>query len=240
MTPFIPDRVGGLSRRPYKLAQEIEAECEHCLRRYWDLGPAEPLPVPVSTADLVCLIEASAERLDLYADMAADVEGLTVIARDRRPFVRINRLLSATPSRTNRLRSTLAHEWYHLVFHAPLYQEAWKQLDLFSATGELMHCTRSSILGGTPGDWREWQAAYGAGALLMPASALQRLSRELARRHGPPPYPLGSRDGNAVILRVASDFAVSQDAARVRLTPKGLLASPSDPRQPRLLPPEEA
>jgi Zn-dependent peptidase ImmA (M78 family) len=172
--------------------------------------------------------------------MAANVEGLTEIARDRRPFVRINRLLSAAPSRTNRLRSTLAHEWYHLVFHAPLYHEAWKQLDLFSTPGELMHCTRASILGGTPGDWREWQAAYGAGALLMPASALRRLSRELVRRYGTPPYPIGSRDGGAVILRVASDFAVSQDAARVRLTQKGILTSSPDPQQPRLLPPEEA
>jgi Zn-dependent peptidase ImmA (M78 family) len=228
MARFIPDRVGGLSWRPYKIEHEIEAECEHLLRSYLNLDPSESLPLPLSTDDLTGLIEAAAERLDLYAEMAADVEGLTEIARDRRPFVHINRLLSAASYRTNRLRSTLAHECYHLYFHAPLYQEEWKQLDLFSARGELMQCTRSTILAGTPSDWREWQAAYGAGALLMPASALQHLTRELTQLYGTPPYLVGSQKGVAVILRVASDFAVSQDAARVRLLQKGLLTSSSD------------
>jgi hypothetical protein len=152
MARFIPDRVGGLSWRPYKTEGEIEAECEHLLRTHLHVDPQESLPIPMSTDNLTCLIEAAAERLDLYAEMAADVEGLTEIARDRRPFVRINRLLSAASYRANRLRSTLAHECYHLYFHAPLYHEEWKQLELFSSRGELMRCTRSGILAGTPDD----------------------------------------------------------------------------------------
>jgi hypothetical protein len=43
-----------------------------------------------------------------------------------------------------------------------------------------------------------------------------------------------------VILRIASDFAVSRDAARVRMIQKGLLTSSSDPQQPFLLSAEEA
>ena len=240
MTRFTRDHVGGLSWRPYKTEHEIEEECERLLRHYFDLERSAMLPCPLSTDDLTCLIEAAAERLDLYADLAADVEGLTEISRHRRPFVRINRLLSAAPYRHNRLRSTLAHEWYHLYFHAPLYQEEWKQLDLFSAREEVVHCTRASILATAPSDWREWQAAYGAGALLMPASMLEHLARDLVRCYGTPPYQVGSQSGLAVIRRVASDFAVSQDAARVRLMQQGLLTSSSDHQQPRLWTPEEA
>jgi Zn-dependent peptidase ImmA (M78 family) len=235
MTRFIRDRVGGLSWRPYKTEHEIEAECERLLRHYFDLERSAMLPVPLSTDDLTCLIEAAAERLDLYADLAADVEGLTEISRNHRPFVRINRLLSAASYRHNRLRSTLAHECYHLYFHAPLYQEARQQLELFTSCGELIQCARSTVLAGAPGDWREWQAAYGAGALLMPASRLEPLAHDLVRCYGTPPYQLGSQSGLEVIRRVASDFAVSQDAARVRLMQQGLLTSSSDHQQPRLL-----
>lgn len=57
-----------------------------------------------------------------YADLPPEVEGHTEVSADDRPLVRINRSLSAASHRMNRLRSTLAHELYHLVFHAPFYQ----------------------------------------------------------------------------------------------------------------------
>jgi Zn-dependent peptidase ImmA (M78 family) len=187
------------------------------------------------------MIEAYAERLDLYADMEANVEGATDIFADGRHLVRINRRLSTASHLINRLRNTLAHEFYHLFFHAPLYQEKWKQMDLFCNAGERIACTREAILlKGKKVDWREWQAAYGAGALLMPATALQRLARDLASTYRPPPYMVGSQEGASVISRVASRFAVSREAAKVRLLQKGLLASSSDHQQLFLFANQEA
>jgi hypothetical protein len=126
MASLVPDRTGGLLYRPYKLEEEIDWECEAFIRHFLQLPAEASLPVPLSTDLLTNAIEAHAKRLDLYADMEADLEGLTEISANSAPFVRINRLLSTAHRSQNRLRSTLAHEFYHLYFHAPLYRERLK------------------------------------------------------------------------------------------------------------------
>ena len=65
MARFIPDPIGGLSLRPYKTEKEIDEECEKVLRCYMELHPNAPMPVPIPTDLLTCLIEEYAERLDL-------------------------------------------------------------------------------------------------------------------------------------------------------------------------------
>jgi hypothetical protein len=240
MTRFIPDRVGGLAWRPYKTEAEIDEECEAVLRSYCGLAAEEAFLLPLSTDVLTNLIEAHAERLDLYADLVAELEGLTEISAGLRPFVRIHRDLSTTPARINRLRSTLAHEFYHLYFHAPLYEEAWKQLELFHESGEKIQCTRAAILGGTQGDWREWQAAYGAGALLMPRSALRAVIRQYSDAYRLVPYVASSQAARTLVSRVALCFQVSQDAAIVRLSQQGYLQSTAASPQLPLLAGEES
>jgi hypothetical protein len=240
MTRFIPDRVGGLAWRPYKTEAEIDEECEAVLRSYCGLAAGEAFLLPLSTDVLTNLIEAHAERLDLYADLVAGLEGLTEISAGRRPFVRIHRDLSTTPARMNRLRSTLAHEFYHLYFHAPLYEEAWKQLELFHDTGEKIQCTRAAILGGTQGDWREWQAAYGSGALLSPSSVLGEIVREHTQLYGHPPYVVQGSAATTLLTRVAAYFEISEQAAMVRLSQKKLLTTLSGYRQSILFPGEKA
>jgi hypothetical protein len=114
MARFIPDPISGLPWRPYKSEDEIDGECESCLRQWFNLSPESPIPLPITTDLLTVMIEEHAEQLDLYANMATEVQGLTTISAAKRPFVRINRQLSTASHRTNRLRSTLAHEFYHL------------------------------------------------------------------------------------------------------------------------------
>jgi hypothetical protein len=231
MAQIVPDRVGDLLWRPYKSGEEIDYECEKVVRSYLSLSPAEPLPLLLSTDLLTGMIEAHAERLDLFADLEENVEGATDIPADGPPSVRINRRLSAASHLTNRLRNTLAHEFYHLFFHVSLYQEKWKQMELFCDAGERISCTRETILKGKRVDWREWQAAYGAGALLMPATVLRQLVCDFVRIYRPPPYMVGSRESASVVTFVASRFDVSRDAARVRLLQKGLLTSSLDQEQ---------
>ena len=66
----------------------------------------------------------------------------------------------------------------------------------------------------------EWQAGYASGALLVPRSALLRLI-------GPvPAVPLQpeSRPAAGLVETVRRAFAVSGDAARVRIAQLGFLA----------------
>ena len=122
MPRWIPDPLGGLPWRPYKRDYELDIECERALREFLALPVVVSTPLPVSTDVLTTLIEADAERLDLFADLPPEVEGCTDIPAQGRPWVRIHRLLSTEPQCVHRLRYTLAHEWYHVRFHAPLYQ----------------------------------------------------------------------------------------------------------------------
>ena len=189
------------------------------------------MPLPLTTDLLTVMLEEYAERLDLYADMDANVEGLTTISATTRPFVRINRYLSMVPARTNRFRSTLAHELYHLVYHAPYYQEKSRQGDLFNKAAAEIVCLRGTILGAKKVDWREWQAAYGAGALLMPRIALQQVIREQSDIYELPPYMEESQAADAVIVLIATCFEVSREAAAVRLWQKGFLRAAADGHQ---------
>jgi Zn-dependent peptidase ImmA (M78 family) len=239
MTWLVPDRTSGLLYRPYKREEEIDRECEAFLRNFLQLPTEVSLPVPLSTDLLTNAIEAYAERLDLYADMETEIEGLTEISTHSAPFVSINRLLSTAYRSQNRLRSTLAHEFYHLYFHAPLYRERLKQLDLFAGPPQNITCRRETILQGKSVDWREWQAAYGAGALLMPISALREVLHEQCETYGPPPYVANSGMASSAVALVASRFAVSQEAATVRLWQKGFLRRLADGRQLDLLGGEE-
>jgi hypothetical protein len=192
------------------------------------------LTVPLPTDLLTNMIEEYTERLDLYADLPPEVEGHTEVSAQARPWVRINRSLSAASHRTNRLRSTLAHELYHTVFHAPFYQEKFKQGDLFAKAAEHIVCTRDTILASQKTarvDWREWQAAYGAGALLIPITMLRQVVHEHSAMHGLPPYPEGSGNAQALVATVASLCEVSQESVVVRLKQKRVIAASLDKQQ---------
>jgi hypothetical protein len=234
MARFYADPLSGLPWRPYKSEEEIDNECEAFVRHFLALSLNASLAVPLPTDLLTNMIEEYAERLDLYADLPPKVEGRTTVSGDDRPWVRINRSLSAASHRVNRLRSTLAHEWYHLMFHAPFYQEKFKQLDLFAKAVEHIVCTRDTILASQKParvDWREWQAAYGAGALLIPITMLRQVVHEHSTMHGLPPYLEGSRHAQALVATVASLCEVSQESVIVRLKQKGVITASLDKQQ---------
>jgi hypothetical protein len=49
MARFIPNPISGLSWRPYKTEDEIDGECESCLRQWLVLSPEHPIPLPITT-----------------------------------------------------------------------------------------------------------------------------------------------------------------------------------------------
>ena len=117
---------------------------------------------------MIKLIERDAKELNVYADLAEGIHGVTYFDPPRKPKVRIARELFTESWRVHRLRFTLAHEYAHVRIHAPLYNSAG------IAKSEDHKCKDQEI---EPSDhkvdWMEWQAGYAAGALLMPVSRLK-------------------------------------------------------------------
>lgn len=225
---YVRDLTGRFKDRPHYERGELDVECEKLLTDFLRRVGGR-IEFPVDTDTLTKLVESYAADLDLYADLSgegSDVEGVTDFVIGQRPRVRISRELSQDPRRENRLRTTLTHELGHVHFHDHLFQLKESTPTLFPMSdGPSSHrCMRETVLHAGPTDWMEWQAGYVSGAMLMPLTTLKRevsefrskqtILSEIAPR---------SQPGRALIARVASRFATSHDAARVRLLQLGYL-----------------
>jgi Zn-dependent peptidase ImmA (M78 family) len=215
-------RDGRFRQRPFYTDGELETECEsigaqllktrHGVVRY-----------PLSTDDLTVLIEAEADELDLYADLRSDdgvVEGVTEFRAGRKPRVLINKRLSESNRFINRLRTTLAHEWGHVHFHSLLHNGAQSPNSLLfegmAPQAANPVCKRVESVPAVS-DWMEWQAWYAAGAVLMPKNAVNSLVGDVQAAKKDAPQQL--------VTRISTQFQVSRDAARVRLTRLGFFDS---------------
>ncbi|WP_240230037.1 ImmA/IrrE family metallo-endopeptidase [Devosia lacusdianchii] len=226
MVRWCPDDKGRFHKRPFYKAEELDAECEKLLADFRRETGRKP-DVAIDTDDLTVMIERHVGDLDVYADLSEDgpeVEGVTLFAAQRKPDVAIAERLTSDDRRSNRFRTTLAHELGHVVLHDPLYQEKLATGDLFAAvTEERLICKRDTMVDAPMTDWMEWQACYFSGALLMPRRAMI----DLAKEHGDgiTGAPRLGTDKAANLIAAAMDrFVVSQEAARVRLSVLGLLA----------------
>jgi hypothetical protein len=169
--------------------------------------------------------------LDCYADLRAygdDVEGVTEFFPEKGPKVSISEHISGDDRRENRYRTTLTHEFGHVKFHGPLWAEKFATGDLLDRRPHANKAVskRDNILNAPQSDWMEWQAGYISGALLMPVTPVRRLvsdycsPREL---HG----NIHVTSDHAVVLTqmVMERFAVSEEAARVRLLKLNLITT---------------
>ncbi|MBS0155186.1 MAG: ImmA/IrrE family metallo-endopeptidase [Nitrospira sp.] len=223
MVKLVPDRTGRFAQRPHYEPEDLDRECEGIINAFLQQS-YNVIQFPVSTSDLTRLIERDADDLDPYADLSeygSDVEGLTEFFKGRRPCVKISSRLSEDPRLENRLRTTLTHEYGHVHFHAYLWELEPQRLRLFGNEGNHNRqiCKRDTMLDAAQSDWMEWQAGYICGALLMPLTVVRKLVEKYQESHGL--YGIvGTNDshGRNLIEAVQSQFQVSADAARVRLT----------------------
>ncbi|WP_343030822.1 ImmA/IrrE family metallo-endopeptidase [Devosia marina] len=222
---WCPDDKGRFHKRPFYKAEELDAECEKLLADFRREIGRKP-DVAIDTDDLTVMIERHVGDLDVYADLSEDgpeVEGVTLFAAQRKPDVAIAERLTSDDRRSNRFRTTLAHELGHVALHDPLYQEKLAMGDLFAVVAEeRLICKRDTMVDAPMTDWMEWQACYFSGALLMPRRAII----DLAKEHGDgitgaPRY--GTEKGANLVADAMDRFLVSHDAARVRLSVLGLL-----------------
>lgn len=226
---MVPDPSGRFAERPFFEPGELDRECEAVLGAFLRRRRGE-VRYPVDTDDLRTLIEEHAESLDNYADLSGyggGVEGMTRFFPDQAPEVFIAESLAGDPRRINRLRTTLTHEFGHVHFHRHLYDSKFAEASLFERREPAdVVCKRDTILGASEYDWMEWQAGYVSGAILMPVTALRRLVGDHCGRkglHGE--IAVSSEAARAIIGLVSDAFAVSEEAARVRLIKLGLLTT---------------
>jgi Zn-dependent peptidase ImmA (M78 family) len=227
---MIRDRTGRFAERPHYDAAELDAECERIghdlLRRRHGT-----VRFPITTDDLEVLIEDHGADLDAYVDLSSygdDVDGMAEFFLDQGPEVSISKRLSTDERRGNRYRTTLAHEFGHVHFHGHLWRDKFATSPLFGQSGDEAKaiCKRSDILHAAAFDWMEWQAGYVSGAILMPASRVRRLVSDYCGVQSLPAAVHGqSAHGRALIAQVMEAFAVSEEAARVRLFKLDLLAA---------------
>ena len=223
MKKYLRDPLGRpIPRLFFDDPKELDAECEDIIGDFMHRRSGG-FRIPIPTDELTRLIEEEADDLDMYANLPDGVEGLTDFFLDRRPKVRITADLSA-PRREHRLRTTLAHEYGHVRFHAPLWRKdgAGTQQGVQAPSWT---CARTTIVDAPENDWMEWQAGYVCGALLMPRSEIWEFASLYAMVRGlRMPIVASSDAGSELIGFAGRKFDVSRLAARIRMLKLGLLA----------------
>lgn len=229
-----PDGVPSVWYDDEEIEQIVDGELERA-----GLRPTAASPV----TDLERFIESHLNvRIDQYADLPADILGLTRFVARANPAIQINAALTdqaddefAAPGTRGRWRATLAHEAAHVFLHKYLFDPEFIQSEIPGLRGQLpragdVRCLNRDIDARTR-DWREIQANKGMAALLMPRSIFRRLAY---RRIDPERGEL--TEGSPAVAALAGDlaelFQVSKQAAATRLktmriaTPDGVSTLP--------------
>lgn len=215
---WVRDNSGRFLERPHYHPEELEQLCENTINSFLQNRYGH-VKYPVSTDDLTVLLEQEVDDLDNGCVLDDGVDGLTDFFPRRKPHVKISRRLQA-PRYENRLRTTLTHEYGHVLLHGFLFTLTDSLGRLFDGEPRETRntCSRESIA--APGsDWMEWQAGYACGAFLMANTELIRQVRlfRAARDLKYKTISVRSDAGQEMIAHTAAAFQVSHDAARVRL-----------------------
>lgn len=212
------DSTGRFRQRPHYLDRELEQICEDSICTFLQDRHGR-VTFPVSTADLTVLIERDVADLDSFSELEDGIDGLTDFFPRKKPRVKIASRLQE-PRFENRLRTTLTHEYGHVILHGFMFalEDDLKRLFDGKAQDTRNTCHRDHIHG-NPADWMEWQAGFACGALLMPQTELMRVVKAFRAAEDLLYADIGvnSDPGSRLIQRVMDEFQVSHDAARVRL-----------------------
>jgi hypothetical protein len=215
------DNTGRFSMRPHYEPKELDRLFEKRLADFFRASHGK-IPTPVTTDDLTRLIEQDTSDFDPGADLShygAGVEGVTEFPKSGKPRVRIASELAYDEVRENRYRTTLTHEYGHVLLHTYLFQ-------MQEVANRQQVCKRETIVGAKQIDWIEWQAGYACGAILMPASIIRQRANAFASANGlSTENPIRGLPALNLIESIRTDFQVSESAARVRLSIMGFLAS---------------
>jgi Zn-dependent peptidase ImmA (M78 family) len=239
---LVRDTTGRFRQRPHYESSELDRECENVVSTFLRKRYGE-VRYPLSTEDLATLIEHEAGDLDQYADLSEfgpGVEGVTIFHPGAKPDVKISDQLASDSARENRLRTTMAHEFGHVHFHAYLFDSRYSDTDLFKNQSRSLPidnkqvCKRDTLIEASASDWMEWQAGHVCGAILMPARAVAAFVRErFAAYVDGKAVTVESSEGTVLMNAIREEFKTSHDAARVRLLRLKIVTQ--DPHSTRLV-----
>ena len=230
MVKMIRDNTGRFAKRPFYESSDLDKECERLIRDLL-LKRHGKVDYPVATDDLTVLIEMHDAELDSYADLSErgdDGEGVTEFFPDRGPKVSISERISSDDRRENRYRTTLTHEFGHVKFHGPLWAEKFATGDLLDRRPHANKAVskRDNILNAPQSDWMEWQAGYISGALLVPVTPVRRLVSDYCGPRSLHGEIHAASDHAAQLSQIVMErFAVSEEAARIRLLKLNLITT---------------
>jgi hypothetical protein len=223
---YVRDTLHGFSERPHYEPAELDGMFEKIVVDFLRQkhGKAQ---FPISTEDITVLIERDVSDLDQYADLShygSNVEGVTEFVRKTKPKVAISKNIHRFE---NRLRTTLTHEYGHVILHGYLFADAERRFGLLPGQkANAIYCKRDGILGAKKTDWMEWQAGYVSGAALMPRGYVRNVVADIQKaRNIYGPVAPASDNGAALINAVMKGFSVSREAATVRLKILGFLGA---------------
>jgi hypothetical protein len=213
------DPVGRMPYRIYYDAAEIDEimEAELARARLGRIGQA--------AVDVDAFVENYLQITPEYVTLPGGVQGATDFSRDGSVAMRISAELSeraglGEPGAENLIRTTLAHEAAHVLLHRSLFLSQSEALFGQAASRQEL-CRDIDPSGrGYTGEWWEWQANRGMGALLLPRSEIIAIAG--------PWTAAALRDGR-LVQNIARRYQVSTTAVCYRL--EQIKGSTPDPRQ---------
>lgn len=165
---------GPFKERPYFKDQEIETICADELKSV-GLFPATPSPIRIDR-----FIEKRFGVVPSYEDLGKGILGLTRFGKNGVEEIIVSKFLEETESivAERRIRTTLAHEGGHGIFHAHLFVLGAEEKPLF---GDFSDPVAPKVLCRDEGEasttyngqWWEYQANRAIGALLLPKTLVE-------------------------------------------------------------------
>jgi hypothetical protein len=210
---------GPFRERPYYSDSEIENTCADELRAV-GLYPATPSAVRIDR-----FIEKRFGVTPTYEDLGKKILGFTKFGVGGVKEVVIASALEEedTVTAERRIRSTMAHEAGHGIFHSHLFVLGAQERPLF---GDFSDPSAPKILcrdevgqsSGYKGQWWEYQANRAIGAFLLPKALVEEMLAPFCVKTGLLGYGAfdESRREVAVAL-LANTFEVNPAVARIRL-----------------------
>ena len=213
-------KTGPFATRPHFSLAEIERTCAAELRAL-GLFPADPKPVRIER-----FIEKRFGISPTYEDLPGGVLGFTRFGAKGVEEIVVAAALEETGGRTNsrRVRTTLAHEAGHGLFHAYLFATGEKPAALFEDPDTSPQILCRDLPGEQPaargydGRWWEFQANKAIGALLLPRSLAEKVVQQFCQPGGLLGLPvLPNHRREAAARALVDTFDVNPIVARIRL-----------------------
>jgi hypothetical protein len=219
MKPF-RTTTGPFLERPYFTDQQIESTCLDALRSV-QLLPDIPQPIRIDRFVEKKFVSPS------YEPLPDGVLGMTKFGKDGVQAIIIAEALDQDQSRSSerRIRTTLAHEAGHCLFHTYLFALSTPGRSLFGDFSEpdkpKVLCRDEGVAGAGSsynGHWWEYQANKAIGALLLPTPLVDAALSDLMLTSGLGFHSFDHSRSEEAVRLLAEVFDVNPAVARIRLS----------------------